>query len=252
MNLNGNTIFITGGGSGIGRALAEALHKLGNKVIISGRRAGHLKETTEANPGMDSIELDVADLQSILKVSKELVTKYPALNVLINNAGIMEIDDVSTLIDDDLISRTIATNLMGPIRLTAALVEHMKKQESATILIVSSVLGFTPMAMTAVYSSTKAALHSYSQSLRFKLRHSSVRVLEVIPPWVRTELLNSSEEPRAMPLAEFIRDTVEALATDADEILVPRAKFLRDQQGSQEASFVNSFNEQLEQPSVLA
>ena len=200
MNLNGNTIFITGGGSGIGKALAEALHKLGNKVIISGRRRGHLAKTIEANPGMDYIELDVSDPESIRRVAQELVAKYPALNVLVNNAGIMEIDDASTLIDDDLISRTITTNLMGPIRLTGALVEHMKKQESAAILIVSSVLGFTPMAMTAVYSSSKAALHSYSQSLRFKLRHTPVRVLEIIPPWVRTELLNSSEEPRAMPL----------------------------------------------------
>jgi len=113
---------------------------------------------------------------------------------------------------------------------------------------VSSVLGFTPMAMTAVYSSTKAALHSYAQSLRFKLRHTSVRVLEVIPPWVRTELLNSSEEPRAMPLDAFITGTMEALATDADEILVPRAKLLRDQAGPNEALFVSSFNEQLEAP----
>jgi uncharacterized oxidoreductase len=251
MNLNGNTIFITGGGSGIGKALAEALHKLGNKVIISGRRQGHLAQTIEANPGMDFIELDVSDPESIRRVAQELIAKYPSLNVLVNNAGIMEIDDASTPIDDDLISRTITTNLMGPIRLTSALIEHMKKQESAAILIVSSVLGFTPMAMTAVYSSTKAALHSYSQSLRFKLRLTPVRVLEVIPPWVRTELLNSSEEPRAMPLEEFIRDTMDALATDADEVLVPRAKFLRDQQGPLEASFVKSFNEQLEQPSVL-
>jgi NAD(P)-dependent dehydrogenase (short-subunit alcohol dehydrogenase family) len=135
-------------------------------------------------------------------------------------------------------------------RFTSALVEHMKKQDSAAILIVSSVLGFTPMAMTAVYSSTKAALHSYSQSLRFKLRHTPVRVLEIIPPWVRTELLNSSEEPRAMPLNEFVQDTMDALATDADEILVPQAKFLRDQQGPLEASIVKSFNEQLEETPV--
>jgi uncharacterized oxidoreductase len=252
MNLKGNTIFITGGGSGIGKALAEALHNLGNKVIISGRRKTHLAKTIEANPGMDSIELNVTDPESIRLVAAELVAKYPTLNVLINNAGIMEIDDASTRIDDDLITRTVATNLMGPIRLTSALVEHMKKQESAAILIVSSVLGFTPMAMTAVYSSTKAALHSYSQSLRFRLRHTSVRVLEVIPPWVRTELLNSSEEPRAMPLNEFIRGTIEALTTESDEILVPHAKFLRDQQGPLEASFVTSFNEQLEQPPVPA
>jgi uncharacterized oxidoreductase len=252
MNLKGNTIFITGGGSGIGKALAEALHKLGNKVIISGRRNGRLARTIEANPGMDSIELDVSDPESIRRVAQQLIAKYPALNVLVNNAGIMEIDDASTIIDDDLISRTITTNLMGPIRLTSALVEHMKKQDSAAILVVSSVLGFTPMAMTAVYSSTKAALHSYSQSLRFKLRHTPVRVLEIIPPWVRTELLNSSEEPRAMPLDEFLQGTIESLATDANEILVPQAKFLRDQQGPLEASFVNSFNEQLEQTPVPA
>jgi uncharacterized oxidoreductase len=252
MNLKGNTIFITGGGSGIGKALAEALHNLGNKVIISGRRKGNLAKTIEANPGMDSIELDVTDPESIRRVAQELIATYPALNVFVNNAGIMEIDDASKHIDDDLILRTITTNLMGPIRLSSALVEHMKRQESAAILIVSSVLGFTPMAMTAVYSSTKAALHSYSQSLRFKLRHTPVRVLEIIPPWVRTELLNSSEEPRAMPLDEFIEGTIEALTTESDEILVPRAKFLRDQQGPLEAPFVNSFNEQLEQPPIPA
>jgi uncharacterized oxidoreductase len=250
MKLEGNVIFITGGGSGIGRALAEALHQLGNKVIISGRRKGHLAKTLEANPGMDSIELDVTSPTSIASVAAELIAKYPTLNVLINNAGIMQIDDASTTVDDDLITSTITTNLMGPIRLTGALIEHLKKQDSASVLLVSSVLGFTPMAMTAVYSATKAALHSYAMSLRFRLRSTSVRVLEVIPPWVRTELLNSSEEPRAMPLDEFISGTMEALATDANEIMVPRAKFLRDQAGPDEAAFVSSFNEQLEAPQL--
>lgn len=248
MKLEGNTIFITGGGSGIGRALAEALHKRGNKVIISGRRKGHLAKTIADNPGMDSMELDVADPASIQSVAAELIEKYPTLNVLINNAGIMQIDDAGSPIDDELITSTIATNLIGPIRLTGALINHLKKQESASVLLVSSVLGFTPMAMTAVYSSTKAALHSYAQSLRFKLRNTSVEVLEVIPPWVRTELLNSSEEPRAMPLDEFLNGTMEALATDATEIMVPRAKFLREQAGPGEAPFVHSFNEQLESP----
>src|ERR1700733_16182647 len=124
MNLKGNTIFITGGGSGIGKALAEALHNLGNKVIISGRRKAHLAKTIGANPGMDSIELNVTDPESIRLVAEELLVKYPTLNVLINNAGIMEIDDASTRIDEDLIARTVTTNLMGPIRLTSALVEH--------------------------------------------------------------------------------------------------------------------------------
>ena len=248
MELQGNTIFITGGGSGIGRALAEALHKRGNKVIISGRRKGHLAQTVEANPGIESIELDVSDPASIRSVAKELVTKYPSLNVLINNAGIMQIDDASDEIDDDLIVSTITTNLIGPIRLTGALIDHLKRQKSAAVIVVSSVLGFTPMAMTAVYSSTKAAIHSYAQSLRFKLRHSSVSVLEIIPPWVRTELLNSTDEPRAMPLDEFLDGTMVALATGADEIMVPRAKFLREQAGPNESAFVTSFNEQLEAP----
>jgi uncharacterized oxidoreductase len=248
MKLTGNTIFITGGGSGIGRALAEALHKRGNKVIISGRRTGHLQKALEANPGMEALELDITSPGSIAAVASKLMLDHPTLNVLINNAGVMQIDDVASEIEDELVTSTITTNLIGPIRLTSALIEHLKKQESAYVLLVSSVLGFTPMAMTGVYSATKAALHSYSMSLRFKLRHTSVRVLEVIPPWVRTELLNSSEEPRAMPLEEFITGTMEALATDASEIMVPRAKFLRDQAGATEEAFVTTFNEQLEAP----
>ena len=248
MKLTGNTIFITGGGSGIGRALAEALHKRGNKVIISGRRVGHLQKTLEANPGMEAIELDITNPNCITAVAAKLILSYPDLNVVINNAGVMQIDDISTVIDDELVTSTINTNFTGPIRLTSALIEHLKKQDSAYVLIVSSVLGFTPMAMTGVYSATKAALHSYCMSLRFKLRHTSVHVLEVIPPWVRTELLNSSEEPRAMPLDDFVTRTLEALATESTEIMVPRAKFLRDQAGTAEELFVTSFNEELEAP----
>lgn len=248
MKLTGNTIFITGGGSGIGRALAEALHHRGNKVIISGRRIGHLQATLEANPGMEALELDITNPESIAAVSTKLIEHHPNLNVLIHNAGVMQIDDAAGKIEDELITSTITTNLVGPIRLTAALIDHLKKRESAYVLLVSSVLGFTPMAMTAVYSATKAAIHSYAMSLRFKLRHTPVRVLEIIPPWVRTELLNSSEEPRAMPLDEFLQGTMDALATDADEILVPHARFLRGQAGPAEAKFVTSFNEQLETP----
>jgi len=252
MNLTGNTIFITGGGSGIGRALAEQLHQRGNKVINGGRRKNHLARAIEANPGMDSLEIDITNPQSVVEASHNLIMNYPELNVLINNAGLMLIDDAATVIDEELLVSTIETNLVGTIRLTGVLIEHLKAQQSSTVMIVSSVLGFTPMAMTAVYSSTKAALHSYAQSLRFKLRNTSVRVLEVIPPWVRTELLNSSKEPRAMPLEEFIEGALKGLATDADEIMVPRAAFLRSQVGIDEARFVRSFNEELEPAPVVA
>jgi uncharacterized oxidoreductase len=243
MKLTGNTILITGGGSGIGRGLAEALHKLGNQVIISGRRKGHLEAMVKANPGMLSVELDVADPSSIAAVTSKLIADYPSINVLINNAGIMSVDDVAGPIDDAMLASTVTTNLLGPIRMTSALVEHFKQQKSATIVNVSSALAFVPLAFAAVYCSTKAALHSYSQSLRYQLKDSTVRVQEIAPPWVRTDLLNSNEEPRAMPLSTFIAETMLALGTDANEVLVEAARPLRNNPGEHEAAFVHQFND---------
>ncbi|MGA7816549.1 SDR family oxidoreductase [Caballeronia sp.] len=248
MKLSGNTIFITGGGSGIGRGLAEALHKLGNQVIISGRRKGHLEATTKANPGMQSVELNVEDPASIAAVAQKLIADYPALNVLINNAGIMQIDNAAGVIEEDLLTSTVTTNLLGPIRMTSALIEHFKKQESAAVINVSSVLGFVPLAMSAVYSSTKAALHSYTLSLRYTLGGSSVKVLEIAPPWVQTDLLNSNEEPRAMPLAPFIAEAIKVLGTDSDEVVVEQAVMLRNNPGPGEGTFVKQFNDMMTQP----
>ncbi|WP_397449593.1 SDR family oxidoreductase [Pseudomonas sp. NA-150] len=243
MKLTENTIFITGGGSGIGRGLAEALHKLGNQVIISGRRQSRLQETLKANPGMLAIELDIENPASIAAVAKQLIEEHPTLNVLINNAGIMQIDNLATEVDDALLVSTLTTNLMGPIRMTSALIEHFKRQPSATVVNVSSVLGFVPMAVAGVYSSTKAAIHSYSQSLRYQLKGTSVNVQEIAPPWVQTDLLGSNDEPRAMPLAQFIEETMTALATDADEVLVEHARMMRNNPGANEAAFVNQFND---------
>ena len=248
MKLTGNTIFITGGGSGIGRGLAQALHTLGNHVIISGRRQGHLAETTKANPGMKSVALDVEDPASIDAVTKKLIEDYPDLNVLINNAGVMHIDNAAGAVDEAMLVSTITTNLMGPIRLTGALIEHLKKQEHSAVINISSVLGFVPMATAAVYSCAKAAIHSYTLSLRYKLKGSSVTVLEIAPPWVRTDLLNSNDEPRAMPLAEFIAETIKVLGTDAPEVLVERAKPLRANVGPNEGAFVTQFNDAMAQP----
>jgi uncharacterized oxidoreductase len=195
MKLTGNTILVTGGGSGIGRGLAEAFHKLGNKVIVSGRRKANLADVVQANPGIDSVELNVSSPESIASVSKELITKYPKLNVLLNNAGIMLLDDVSKPIDDDLLTSQFETNFFGTVRRTSALIKHLKSQESATVLNVSSVLGFVPMAFAALYSATKAGIHAYSMGLRYQLKGASVAVQEIAPPWVQTDLLNSSEEP---------------------------------------------------------
>src|ERR1700738_2556580 len=245
MKLKGNTIFITGGGSGIGRGLAEALHKLGNRVIIAGRRRGHLDAAVSANPGMAAIELDIADPASIDRAAQKVIAEHPQLNVLINNAGIMQPDQAAGKIDDALLLATVNTNLIGPIRMTSALIEHLKTKDDAVVAYTSSVLGFVPLAFTAVYSSTKAALHSYALSQRFVLRDTNVRVLEIAPPWVRTELMNSQEAEQAMPLEQFIEETIAVLGTDADEILIHAAKPLRANVGPNEHGFVNGFNAQM-------
>lgn len=245
MKLTGNTVFITGGGSGIGRGLAEALHSRGNQVIISGRRLEKLKEVTDANPGMVSLELDVEDPQSIASVARKLIADYPKLNVLINNSGIMKGDDSSKPVDDGVVVSTLTTNLMGPIRLTSALIEHLKQQEEAAVVYVTSGLAFTPLALNAVYSATKAAIHSFALSQRFRLKGSSVRVIELAPPYVQTELTGDRQknDPNAMPLDDFIAEAVTLLETDADEVLVERVKPLRNNPGPNEAAFVDQFND---------
>ncbi len=248
MKLTGNTIFITGGGSGIGRGLAEALHKRRNEVIISGRRKERLTEVANANPGMRWVELDLEHPTSISAVAGRLIAEYPTLNVLINNAGVMNIDDASAAIDDKLLVTTLTTNLMGPIRMTGALIAHLKRQNDAVVINNSSGLAFVPLAMTAVYSAAKAALHSYTLSLRYKLKGTTVKVLEIAPPWVQTDLLGSTNEPRAMPLAEFIEETMRVLGTDAEEVLVERVKPLRNNVGPGEAAFVNQFNDMVGSP----
>ena len=243
MKLSGNTIFITGGGSGIGRGLAEAFHKLGNKVIISGRRRANLDEVVAANPGMEAIELDITDPASIDAAAARLIAEHPDLNVLINNAGVMPFDDAAAAIDDGQAQAIISTNLLGPIRLTSGLVEHLKAQPSATIIHNSSVVAYTPIAQTAVYSASKAGLHSYSLSQRFMLRDTSVRVQEIVPPWVNTDLFKKTDDPRAMPLDEFIAQLMEQLSTDEPELVVEASRQMRDNPGPNEHALVQQLNE---------
>ncbi|URJ44488.1 SDR family NAD(P)-dependent oxidoreductase [Paenibacillus polymyxa] len=238
MKLTGNTIFITGGGSGIGRALAEALHNLGNKVIISGRRKERLEETIKANPGMSAVELNVQDPASIKAVAKQLIEEYPDVNVLVNNAGIIQSDDAAGVIDEDVLISTVTTNLLGPIRLTSAFIEHLKSKEEAVVINTTSILGYVPLATTAVYSATKAALHTYTLSQRYMLKDTSVKVIEIVPPWVQS----NNDEPRAMSLDSFIDATIKILGTDTDEVLVEEAKMFRNNHGPNEGVFVTQLN----------
>jgi uncharacterized oxidoreductase len=232
MKMTANTILITGGGSGIGRALAEAFHKLGNTLIIAGRRQGVLDETTKANPGMKSVTLDIESAEAIRAFGTKIAKEYPALNVVIHNAGIMRPENLLEQPEDlEDAEATITTNLLGPIRLTAALLPRLKKQPAATIMTVSSGLAYLPMALTPTYCATKAAMHSYSLTLRYQLRRTNIEVLELVPPYVQTELMGSRQasDPRAMPLKDFIEETMKILKErpEAKEILVERVLPLR-------------------------
>jgi len=231
MQLTGNTILVTGGGSGIGRGLAESLHQLGNQIIISGRRPDVLANTTKANPGIVSLPLDVNDPEAIRAFAARVTAEYPSLNILINNAGIMKGENLRDLpigLDDS--EAVITTNLLGPIRLTAALLPHLQKQTHAAIINVSSGLAFVPLPVTATYSATKAALHSYTISLRVQLAGTRVEVIEIIPPAVATELTpGRAPNERMMSLPDYIEQTMQILKTQPtpSEVCVEHVKFLR-------------------------
>ena len=230
MNSTGNTILITGGGSGIGRGLAEAFHALGNQVVIAGRRKHALDETVAANPGMQSLTLDIENPAAIRDFAAHATAQFPSLNVLINNAGIMRAEKLlaqqPNLADSEAI---VTTNLLGPIRLTAALLPHLQAQPASTIVNVTSGLAFVPLSLTPTYCATKAALHSYSLSLRYQLRATKTEVIELIPPYVQTHLMQGAEDPRAMPLADFIAEVMQIFQTQPTpaEICVERVKGMR-------------------------
>lgn len=232
MKITGNTILITGGGSGIGRALAHAFHAKGNSVIVTGRRKDALDETVAGQDGITGRVLDMEDAGAIAAFGTEIARDFPALNVLINNAGVMMAEDLKAEpFDFAKVESTITTNLLGPIRLTAALLPHLRAQPQATIVTVSSGLAFVPMAATPTYSATKAAIHSYSQSLRVQLKGTPVQVIELAPPGVATDLMpGHAKDPRSMPLDDFISESMSLFEAgpDAEEILVERVKLFRD------------------------
>ena len=246
MQITGNTMLITGGGSGIGRALAEAFHARGNQVIIAGRRQAALDEVARANPGIATAVLDASDAGDIARFAAQVGRDHPALNVLINNAGIMQAEDWrADRVDLDTAEATIATNLLAPIRLTAALLPVLRRQATSTMVTVSSGLAFVPKAATPTYSATKAAIHSFSESLRHQLRGTGVDVIEIAPPYVQTALTGAHQagDPLAMPLKDFIDEVMQILETqpDAREVLVGRVHAQRFAAGSDQAAYRQVF-----------
>jgi uncharacterized oxidoreductase len=241
MKTSGNTILITGGGSGIGAALAQRFAARGDTVIIAGRRREALEEAIAGHANIHAITLDIEDPVAIKDFAKQVIAEHPALNVVIHNAGIMRFEDVGAARDLTDAEATIATNLLGPIRLTDALIDHLVVQPDAAIVTVTSGLAFVPLTVTPTYNATKAAIHSYTISLREAL-DGKVEVIELVPPAVRTGLTPGQEAREGyMPLDEFTDEVMalfEAQPTPP-EILVERVKPLRN------AEAENAFGERL-------
>jgi short-subunit dehydrogenase involved in D-alanine esterification of teichoic acids len=231
MNISGNTIFIPGATSGIGLALAVELHAKGNTVIVGGRRAKLLERIATEHPGLDTVQIDTADPAGIEVSAKQVLAKHPELNVLVAMAGIMHIEDwhqpESFLASAE---STITTNVLGPIRLIGAFIEHLQTRPDATIITVSSGLAFAPLGVTPSYNASKAAIHMLSESIRLQLADTAVKVIELVPPAVRTALLPGQvDSDAAMPPDDFVAQVVALLdeQPDAKEIQVEQVKFLR-------------------------
>ena len=229
MKTSGNTILMTGGGSGIGEALAHRFHDRGDTVIIAGRREEALQQAAEGRDRIHTRILDVEDTGGIHAFAEKVVAEFPSLNVLFNNAGVMKFEDLTARRDLADAEATIAINILGPIRLTNALIDHLKGQPDAAIVTVTSGLAYVPLVAAPTYSATKAAIHSYTVSLRTQLA-GTVEVIEVAPPGVQTDLTpGQANRPGYMPLDTFA-DTVAAQFAQTptpQEILVDEVQFLR-------------------------
>jgi short-subunit dehydrogenase involved in D-alanine esterification of teichoic acids len=231
MNISGNTIFIPGATSGIGLSLALALYARGNTVIVGGRRVELLDRIAAEHPGIDTVRIDTTDTASIDLAAKQVLAAHPEMNVLVTMAGIMRVEDWHR--PESFVASAesvVETNVLGPIRLIGAFIEHLQTRPDTTIVTVSSGLAFTPLAVTPSYNASKAAIHMLSESIRLQLADTGVRVMELVPPSVRTGLLPGQENsPVGMPLDEFTAEVLSLIESqpDAKEIQVERVKFLR-------------------------
>ena len=232
MKLTDRTILITGGTSGIGLEMARQLQARGNQVIVTGRDQARLAAAATAIPGVAVRESDVSDPAAIEALAERVLTDFPALDVLVNNAGVMRNLDLRQPRPLDDISREIETNLAGPIRMVQQLLPHLASRPSALIVNVSSGLAFVPLPIAPVYSATKAALHSYSQSLRMQLAGSSVRIVELAPPAVETKLFRGEFEremqgQKAMDPSRLVRRMIEGIEAGKTEIRPGIANLLK-------------------------
>lgn len=230
MKSSGNTILITGGGSGIGAALAQRWHDAGNTVIVAGRRQEALDAVADGRANIHTMTIDVDSAAGVADFAARVIAAHPALNVLVNNAGIMRFETLAAARDLSDAEATVTTNLLGPIRLTNALVDHLAGRTDAAIVNVTSGLAFVPLVDAPTYCATKAAIHSYTLSLRDALA-GKVEVIELAPPGVQTTL-TPGQEKRSMyqPLDDFADEVMRLFGQQPtpSEILVERVRGFRN------------------------
>ena len=228
MRTQDNTILITGGATGIGFSLAETLISAGNKVIICGRRKNKLIEAKDKLPQLQTKVCDVSKENERKLLFSWVKDNFKDLNMVINNAGIQRVIDFQKGTRELLSGEDeIATNLVAPINLSAYFIPLLLKKNEAAIINVSSGLGFVPIAAMPVYCATKAAVHSFTMSLRYQLKDTSIRVFEIVPPAVDTELgkgsIDEESEYRGIPASEVAEAALAAIANDEYEIVVGEA-----------------------------
>lgn len=229
MQLEGNTIFITGATSGIGLAFAEAFLGLGNKVIVCGRRADKLNELAGRHEGLITYTADVGKQEEREQLARRILTDHPDVNVLMNNAGVQYYNNLAQRFEYSKAEEEVSINLLAPLHLIALFVEHLKKQPRAAIVNITSGLAYVPISFMPVYCATKAALRSATMSLRHQLKDTTVKVFGIAPPSVNTELgyQNRGPEHRAhggMPISDFLAEAMEGIKNDQYETLVGAAK----------------------------
>lgn len=224
MKLSGNTILITGGGSGIGFEFAKQLVQRGNKVIVTGRSQKKLDDAKRNLPQIQTITNDISQPAQIEELFAKVTKEHPELNVVINNAGIMkEINIHKSVLSLLQLTEEIETNLMGPIRVSNQFLPHLKTKSAAAIINVSSGLAFVPLPISPVYCATKAGLHSFTQSLRVQLQNTKVKVFEVAPPATKTDLLgdfnpDDMKGVSIMSVEAMVSDSLKGIEQDRLEV----------------------------------
>ncbi|MEJ9209932.1 SDR family oxidoreductase [Bacillus smithii] len=251
MKLSGNTILITGGGSGIGLAFAERFIKAGNKVIVCGRRENVLRNVKEKFPSVVTRVVDVSIESERIALFDWVTANYPEVNVLVNNAGIQQ--RINVLKADakkewSYFNKEINTNIEAPFHLSMLFAPFFATKEDATIINVTSGLAFTPAVFAPIYSATKAALHSFTMSLRYQLSDTSVEVIEVAPPAVNTDLGGAGLHTFGEPLDAFADGIFKGLEEGKKEIgygtSVEALRMSRDEIDQHVANMYNIFKTQ--------